>query len=131
MPKLLIILIFFISFNIHSIFAQSIFNHLDSDMDSVYTIFKFDPTFALSLGYIHSFPVDIIQRDISLGAEFTWPIFLNILKNYQLELSSRINLLEIDSWSIVNKLGVGTQASSNIIDLLRNKVKKSRFPQRE
>jgi len=83
--------------------AQNEFNMLQADAGLVYITFDFDPAPAISIGYARSFAIDAIDRNLTLSIELMKPIFLKDFQNFQIELGSRIRVVESDNLKLLNR----------------------------
>jgi hypothetical protein len=73
---------------------------------TVYLNLGLDPAFVAGVGYTQSFSIPAIKRDLTLIADFAVPIFLPDLKDYQLQVGSRIPVIGYKGLELVNRLNL-------------------------
>lgn len=86
--------------------AREVMNLEEPGTRVVYLNLGLDPTFVAGVGYAQSFPIPAIKRDLTLIGDFAIPIFLPDLKDYQLQVGSRIPVIGYKGLQLVNRLNL-------------------------
>ena len=113
--KILIFIFILFSLQITKINAREIANILNSEDIVIFLNFEFDPTFMLTIGFSKGFEIKPLNRDISLEADLSLPIFSLDFKDYRINIGSRISIINFGDFHILNRLGLINTATENFI----------------
>lgn len=95
--------------------AQEVFNTIRPGEQRAYFNFEMDPTFAIAAGYAQSCELQAIDRNVTLTADITLPIFLVDLKHYRIKIGTRVPLLGSKNWNIINRFNIKNKGTDNIV----------------
>ncbi len=100
--KKIISFLILIAFN-QSIYSQNTFN-LKEKSNTVYGRFGIEPTYVLGIGYLHSFKLDKINRNLTLFGEVSSPTKIFGYKNYETKLGGILNVIEHKGFGLTYNL---------------------------
>ncbi len=95
--------------------AQEIIGTMKPGEQYVYSNFNFDPTFAVTFGYVRCFELKMIERSLCISGDLTFPIFLMDFQHYRISLGTRLPLFNTRRWNIVNRLRILNKGTNNDI----------------
>ena len=95
--------------------AQEVFNNVQPGERRAYLSFEIDPTFAVVAGFARGFEIKAINRNLTVTADITLPIFLVDFKHYRIKIGSRVPLFDSKKWNIINRFSIKNKGTQNII----------------
>ena len=95
--------------------AQEVFNNVQLGERRAYLSFEIDPTFAVVAGFARGFEIKAINRNLTVMADITLPIFLVDFKHYRIKIGSRVPLFDSNKWNIINRFSIKYKVTENTI----------------